>query len=409
MKIKNSTIISFLWVAVLVSRIFINMESSFLPSPLYMYYICSALLIICIVTDRILSHNTLKKGSLLWWSIAFILYSVVFGVIFANKKLSSLISFNLLSMITFYILIFAVASYFNNTQKVYTFVKISFWTLTTSMLFMMIVNWDGNFNFGELVSNVFSGYTRTRAAFGFDHPNSTANIALCIILISYILLLKSQKNEKIILIVIDCIMLFVILESASRTSLFALILFVVMCLFCHFKKRIKSRKGSFAIYALLIVAVILIISVSNSDLITNIFIASNRSYNFIYNLPVLVSSGRLFVGLGFIGSGEFMQLTQYNTFFVDNYFLYVLMSTGIIGFVFICAFIVFLIYKLFNKKYGYNQLKQIVGLILLVNIFSSMGETCFMYPSFISCFVYTVLYLSLACNDKKSLIKRSKR
>ncbi len=29
MKIKNSTIISFLWVAVLVSRIFINMESSF--------------------------------------------------------------------------------------------------------------------------------------------------------------------------------------------------------------------------------------------------------------------------------------------------------------------------------------------------------------------------------------------
>lgn len=87
-----------------------------------------------------------------------------------------------------------------------------------------------------------------------------------------------------------------------------------------FQKRIKSRKGSFAIYALLIVAVILIISVSNSDLITNIFIASNRSYNFIYNLPVLVSSGRLFVGLGFIGSGEFMQLTQYNTFFVDNYF-----------------------------------------------------------------------------------------
>ena len=63
MKIKNSTIISFLWVAVLVSRIFINMESSFLPSPLYMYYISSALLIICIVTDRILSHNTLKKGS----------------------------------------------------------------------------------------------------------------------------------------------------------------------------------------------------------------------------------------------------------------------------------------------------------------------------------------------------------
>ena len=53
----------------------------------------------------------------------------------------------------------------------------------------------------------------------------------------------------------------------------------------------------------------------------------------------------------------------------------------------------------YSLKGKNNSMKKVVAIILGVNIFSSLGETCFMYPSFISCFVYTIIYLTYACES----------
>ena len=168
-------------------------------------------------------------------------------------------------------------------------------------------------------------------------------------------------------------------------------------MYSNLKQKIFNKHWKVLINTVLIIILGLLLLISNNNIAESLFEVSNRSYNFIYNIPILIKSGRFLIGLGFIGSGEFYQLHAYNTFFVDNYFLYVLMSTGLIGLVFVVSFIIWLCYRLLKGKN--NSMKKVVAIILGVNIFSSLGETCFMYPSFISCFVYTIIYLTYACES----------
>ena len=56
----------------------------------------------------------------------------------------------------------------------------------------------------ELVNNFFKGYTRERYAFGFYHPNAVANIALCIILLSILLMVENGKRRFILLLILLC-------------------------------------------------------------------------------------------------------------------------------------------------------------------------------------------------------------
>ena len=169
--------------------------------------------------------------------------------------------------------------------------------------------------------------------------------------------------------------------------------------------KIKSNNGKRGLIVGLILIVMLLLLFSGENGIAGLFTLSNRSYNFIYNVPVLVKSGRLWIGLGLIGSGEFYQLPQYNTFFVDNYFLYVLMSTGILGLIFMSCFMIYTLKKLINQSNN-NLFERLTLIVFGINIFSCLGETCFMYPSFASCFAFTVLYIACASSKEQNEIEK---
>ena len=169
--------------------------------------------------------------------------------------------------------------------------------------------------------------------------------------------------------------------------------------------KIKSNNEKRGLIVGLILIVVLLLLFSSENGIAGLFTLSNRSYNFIYNIPVLEKSGRLWIGLGLIGSGEFYQLPQYNTFFVDNYFLYVLMSTGIIGSIFILCFMIYILKRLVNQSSN-DSFEKLTLIVFGVNIFSCLGETCFMYPSFASCFAFTVLYIACASSKEQNEIEK---
>ena len=323
----------------------------------------------------------------------------MFGKLFANKALKELTDFTFTAMVFFYILMFVMAIYLDNEMKVIRFIKTSFYVLSFGMIVILMSNWDVSLGIRELITNVFKGYTRIRSSFGFYHPNTAANIALCIILISFCIMPYERKRRYCYFI--DIIMVFVILATASRTTMCALLFFVIILAFNYIRKRIHTQYGEIILTIFFLTIILMLVIFSNGSSIEELFRVSNRSFNFIKNIPILIKSGRLMIGLGFIGSGEFYQLAQYNTFYVDNYFLYVLMSTGIIGLIFISTFIIYLFVSLWQKNINKNRLLQLIGAIFLVNIFSSLGETCFMYPSFTSCFVYTVIYLAVVNIQKQ--------
>lgn len=403
MKIKTETITFSIWCVLLFSRILISQANSMISSPLKMYYISSALLIVFILFQWMRGRKTLKISPILLWGGAFFLYIILFGKLLVNNNLKTLTEFTFNALVVFYMLVFMMSSYIESREhRKIVFVKTTFWTFTIGTILSAILNWDGKLELGELINNVFGGYTRTRAAFGFYHANAAANIALCVIILSGYLICISKK--KMLYIVIDIFMTYIILATASRTTLSALILFCILLVYNMFLNRIKSNNAKKGLTAGLILIIILLLLFGSENEIEKLFTLSNRSYNFIYNIPVLVKSGRLWIGLGMIGAGEFYQLSQYNTFFVDNYLLYVLMSTGIIGLIFILCFMLYIVKNLV-KHASDIEFKKLTLIVFCINVFSSLGETCFMYPSFTSCFAYTVLYLVYACGKEQTRIE----
>ena len=404
MKIKTETITFSIWCVILFSRILISQDSSVISSPLKMYYISSVLLIVFIFFQWIRNSKKLRPSPILFWGSAFGVYVILFGKILVNNSLKGLTEFTFNALVIFYVLVFIMASYIKDSKcRKVTFVKTTFWTFTIGMIFSAALNWDGKLALGELVSNVFGGYTRTRAAFGFYHPNAAANIALCVIVLSSYLVCENRKKN--IYLIIDVFMMYIILATASRTTLSALILFIVLLMYSRLINKIKSNNGKRGLIVGLILIVMLLLLFSGENGIAGLFTLSNRSYNFIYNVPVLVKSGRLWIGLGLIGSGEFYQLPQYNTFFVDNYFLYVLMSTGILGLIFMSCFMIYTLKKLINQSNN-NLFERLTLIVFGINIFSCLGETCFMYPSFASCFAFTVLYIACASSKEQNEIEK---
>ena len=404
MKIKTETITFSIWCVILFSRILISQDSSVISSPLKMYYISSTLLIVFIFFQWIRNSKKLRPNPILFWESAFGVYVILFGKILVNNSLMDLTEFTFNALVIFYILVFIMASYIKDSKcRKVTFVKITFWTFTIGIIFSAVLNWDGKLALGGLISNVFGGYTRARAAFGFYHPNAAANIALCVIVLSSYLVCENKK--KSIYFIIDIFMIYIILATASRTTLSALILFFVLLIYSRLMNKIKSNNKKRGLIVGLILIVVLLFLFSSENGIAGLFTLSNRSYNFIYNVPVLEKSGRLWIGLGLIGSGEFYQLPQYNTFFVDNYFLYVLMSTGIIGLIFISCFMIYILKRLVNQSSN-DSFEKLTLIVFGVNIFSCLGETCFMYPSFASCFAFTVLYIACASSKKQNEIEK---
>lgn len=198
------------------------MENPIGISPLWIYYISSSALILWLITIRKIKNNKKYNYRNAFWLIAFIIYVILFGKILENDQLKELIDFNFGAMFIFYLIVFLMADYLDSNKKKIEFVKNSFWILAITTIIISLLNWHMVLSINELVNNFFKGYTRERYAFGFYHPNAVANIALCIILLSILLMVENGKRK--IYIIIDIIMCYLILVSSSRTSVCALIL-----------------------------------------------------------------------------------------------------------------------------------------------------------------------------------------
>lgn len=392
MKIKLNSVVLFLWALLIIIRINISLEIPIIDHGTTVYYIISYALTTILFINCFASRSFKPPKEIIIGLILFIFYALLFGKILVNQSLMEEISYNFYSSLTFYIVIFLMAMYIRKqTKYLVNYISVSYYVLSFSILVIFIANIDNVQSIGALISNVFLGYERTRSSLGFIHPNYAGNIALCSILMSSFYL-KNKKNKiNLCVLVLDLFFIYCLFLTSSRTSITGLILFIMTYIIFSNYVKIKSKKLKIVIVFSAVLFAICLLLFSSADVFNKLFLMSNRSGNFLVNIPILVSNHRVWIGLGYIGAGEFANLS-YNTFLVDNYFLYVLMSTGIIGLLFVVPFTLVLAKRIFQKK-DVSQMDLIIRSIFIVNIFSSMLETCFMYPSMVSCFILSVLYL----------------
>lgn len=153
-----------------------------------------------------------------------------------------------------------------------------------------------------------------------------------------------------------------------------------------------TRALKVTIYILIIVAAVF---VANGASFSSLLSISQRSLLFYVALPTWRESGRIMTGLGYVSSSSYgNNLTPYTTYFLDNSYIYYLVTTGIIGFLLIGI----AVYVLGRNIYK-NRFKEIgmYGFSLFcVYLYISLFEAVVFNSGIPTNYIYMVLLLSVA-------------
>lgn len=151
-------------------------------------------------------------------------------------------------------------------------------------------------------------------------------------------------------------------------------------------------KVIFKAVRILIIATIILI-IFNDININYLFNESNRLTNFTVNIPELIKNNKLLTGFGLINPGLYFQSAiPYKTTYVDNWFLYIFLSLGVIGSIMVTIALVNFSYIIFKSKKITAISKSNVVMIFFIHIYSSLFETCFLIPELIISYVFFIIY-----------------
>lgn len=393
LKVKIEDLVLFIWGNLVICKVLSNIVGNYFVSPTVVYYLGSATLIALLLV-YLTELKTKVSKNYYYWMIAFVIFVFLFGVLLKNEYYNDAINANVRIMLTFYIVSFLMGSFIEKKNSLFKVIKVSYIAISIILVFICLINLTNFQSPMELIRNFFMGYDRTRNSFGFIHPNYAGNTALAAIMMSSFFNRKNTKKQYLYTVyLLDILFVYVVLESASRTSMIALLIYFLIKGYLLAVSRINGIVQKVCISFLLACVCVVLVRFSADISVFDIFLLTNRSGNFFYNIPILKAHNAMLTGLAYVGSGEFIS-SSLGTFYVDNYFLYILMSSGMIGVAFHLVFIVVLCRKIF-KMATINPLYLNVAEILVVNLIVSMTETCFMYPAFPSSYVFSVIYLGV--------------
>lgn len=364
-------------------------------------------LIILLSYFFITKQSVIKKGTKLpiITSGIIILFSI-YSIIFANDIFLEEIVENAIRMLLFILNIYFTA-FFIRHNNIKFFLKSTYLVICGFLIINYLINFD-NFQVFFSLDTLFNSnsYLRYRETFGLRHPNSLGSICLtALVLSAFIINIEKKKllNKYFFSNLIICIML---LSSASRNSITSLILFLILLFLSRNINRlnIKYKKSYFNIATILCIASIstsVIVYIISKWGMFNILKESNRLLNFAINIPVLFSNNKEFFGLGLVDVQTFFPgVSIYNTTYVDNWFLYVFLTLGMVGFI-SCIMIIFSLLKSILNTKRYKELERNYIIILfIVHIYYSLFETAFLFPESLLSYVFWIIYFVYISNGK---------
>lgn len=329
--------------------------------------------------------------------IIFLLLTILFGVIFSNSKFKDLIFDHFQSQIIYVLIIIFTAAVVCKYRLLYPVLKISFYILSFYLSFQLITN------ISELdlsnVRNIFIADSRTRANFGFGHYNNLGNACTCNIMMW--LLLKNKKRTVMskwiqrAFVVISVIML---LSSASRNALTSLVVYVFVLAFLDIDRILKSKNLALLFRALIVMCIVGMAMIVLTDFdFEEFLIASNRITIAKVAIPVLMNSGRILLGLGYASNTAYgTHLTPYTTYWLDNGYVYYLVTTGVVGLLMIVSMIAIIgngLLKHTDIKVG----KQVFALFCMY-LYSALFECSLFQSGSVTNYVFLVLFFACIGN-----------
>ena len=132
--------------------------------------------------------------------------------------------------------------------------------------------------------------------------------------------------------------------------------------------------------------------------IENLLIESNRMTLFSVALPTFFKSGRTWIGLG-LASGEIygQNLTSYKTYWMDNGYIYTLITSGYIGAIIYTLAAVLLLWGIY-KMSKENLLGKIIMGIYIMYLFCALFETTLFNGGVVHNYIYIPIFLMCTSN-----------
>lgn len=256
------------------------------------------------------------------------------------------------------------------------FVKVFFISSIILYLSTIILSKVGILHSKEMI-RIVNGVTNKRSSLGFTHPNEVFLYFMPIALSGYYL----YSNKKFFYIILLCTSTALYKVSYSRTGYIVIFIIIFLNLIKKILNKYKFEK---------ILPYIMVILT-----ITSIIIAILYGENFDNNISNMLS-GRPYYWKYYIDNGHMFSIVGKNIspdYFLDNFFLFLLVELGIIG---------YLIYLVIYYK-SLRNLKRDTNLLLVILVFYIYGlsETNVIIGSIQ--FAFAIQIKSIIIKNKKIL------
>lgn len=329
-------------------------------------------------------------------SMALIVHVILFTCVFVNPAMSKY-AVQMFQRQGMFVLIVVFSAWIIGKYRLFdTFLKTVFIALSTILFIQFITN-ISDLQYLNIAS-VMSSVGRTRGNFGFGHYNTLGGACICNILIAH--LMQKRKCAGVYLkwlippfVFMSIVMLLV---SASRSSISSLGIYVCLYLFLNLEiKRLGKRTIRFLKIFLACLMVLLLIF--NLGMSFETFLSeSNRFTLFSVALPTFFKSGRTIIGLGYAPTEVYgLNETPYLTYWLDNGYIYTLITTGYIGSI---IYIVALgaIFKSMRRLSKCSIGKNMIC-IFVVYLYGALFEAT-LFTGTIQNYVYIILFLVYGSN-----------
>lgn len=344
-------------------------------------------------------------------------YTIPIFLVYVFQCFGEYSSFNnILSMLLMVLEILVVVELANELGGVGTVALVSYISLSGYVVYSLLTC---GLTLSELLQNVnvgtffSSNYNqRFRFTFGYQSPNIFAGTCLCAILASFVYLksmgAKRRKKSyayirKVLIIIIDVLLFMLIIISGSRGAIFGGIIFAITYLYFKVGKisviseiQIRFTRRILLLIGAAVVGVIIYIYG------IEYYLNSGR-WQALKNLSFLNDFGRVLFGIGLPEVGfESLRIGDNTGGYLDNYYIYLLVTTGICGTIVVLGSII-LIGKKIEK---FSETGILVYSIYVMTIFYGIVESCILTPSYLSSEIYFAIFLSFINETYKSKINR---
>lgn len=394
-RITEKTIALFLFAFLLLSRASITTTVNFIPLNTTVVQVAYSGCMFMLYAFEKIKRNE-KFGTFhisTFLSILLAVYIVVFGKVFINPPLAQYTNGIFMRQTLFLLVVFSTVAVICIYHLFDGVLLTAYYVFSFIILFQFLTNIT---DIAQLnVATVFNDSERARVTYGFSHYNALGAFCICYLMIWIILRKRDQipfgnKWINYLTLLVSVIMLF---GSASRNAISGFIIFSLCYLFMMLRESKIGQRVRFFVECTIAIIVVLFFSygltgLSFSDLLNQ----SNRETLLEVALPTFLKSGRMVVGLG-LASNEIYGLNQtpYKTYWLDNSYVYVLITSGYLGCVFYVTMIIILFAGL--NRVANHALRKVFLSLAIMYMYSTMFETTLFWAGVMQNYIYMIIFL----------------